>query len=256
MHNTGLSTAPRGGKRPGPKQGPSDQDINLQITRPPPTFATKKIMCKLEDLNLGTKRKEVKKWKEIVLANEKKFNFVTVIDFGLVRSTNENKKKELRKRRQLEKGRKTAIELGRQLDLEDIARKKRNNFFKIQEEKKSLKKRKREDNLMENVEDNQKVNRGKKQKEDNQVGDVLPELPSIEAHHLVKGGKVNNLKLFFNNLTSKGGDPQRGQQECLANLANQKQDRKIVVFGPSLTEKAVIGGDFGLGRPRANENAV
>ena len=81
-------------------------------------------MCKLEHLNLGTKRKEVKKWKEIELANEKKFNFVTVIDFGLVRSTNENKKKELRKRRQLEKGRKTAIELGRQLDLEEIARKK------------------------------------------------------------------------------------------------------------------------------------
>ena len=65
MHNTGLSTAPRGGNRPGPKQGPSDQDINLQITRPPPTFATKNIMCQLEHLNLGTKRKEVKKWKEI-----------------------------------------------------------------------------------------------------------------------------------------------------------------------------------------------
>ena len=201
-------------------------------------------------------RKEIKKWKEIHLADEKKFYFVTVIDFGLVKSTNEKKKKELRKRRKLEKGRKTAIELGRQLDLEEIARKKRNNFFKIQEEKKSLKKRKREDNLMENVEDNQKVNRGKKQKEDNQVGDVLPELSSIEAHHLDKGGKVSNLKLFFNNLTSKGGDPQRGQQECLASLANQKQDKKIVVFGPSLAEKTVIGGDFGLGRPRANKNAV
>ena len=47
-------------------------------------------------------------------------------------------------------------------------------FFKSQEEKKSLKKRKREDNLIENVEDNRKVTRGKKQKEDNQVGDVLP----------------------------------------------------------------------------------
>ena len=109
---------------------------------------------------------------------------------------------------------------------------------------------------MENVEDNQKVNRVKKQKEDNQVGYVLPELPSIQAHHLEKRGKVSNLKQFFNNLTSKGGDPQRGQQECLASLANQRQDKKIVVFGPSLAEKTVIGGEFGLGRPRAKENAV
>ena len=64
---------------------------------------------------------------------------------------------------------------------------------------------------------------------------------------LIKGGKVNDLKLFFNNLTDKGGDQQSGQQECLANLANQKQDQKIVAFGPSLAGKTVVRGDFGLG---------
>ena len=67
---------------------------------------------------------------------------------------------------------------------------------------------------------------------------------------LIKGGKVNDLKLFFNNLTDKGGDQQSGQQECLANLANQKQDQKIVAFGPSLAGKTVVGGDFGLGPMR------
>ena len=44
-------------------------------------------------------RKELKKWKEIDLEDEKKFNYLTVIDFRLVKSINEKKMKELRKRK-------------------------------------------------------------------------------------------------------------------------------------------------------------
>ena len=72
---------------------------------------------------------------------------MTVIDFGIVKSSNEKKRKEIRKRRQLEMKKKTATELERKLDLKELSRKKRISFFKIKEyEKNLLKKRKRKDN--------------------------------------------------------------------------------------------------------------
>ena len=49
---------------------------------------------------------------------------MTVIDFGIVKSSNEKKRKEIRKRRQLEMKKKTATELERKLDLAELARKK------------------------------------------------------------------------------------------------------------------------------------
>ena len=48
--------------------------------------------------------------------------FFTLIDFGLVMSTNRKKIKEIRKGRQLEKERRTASESERKLDLAEIAR--------------------------------------------------------------------------------------------------------------------------------------
>ena len=105
---------------------------------------------------------------------------MTVIDFGIVKSSNEKKRKEIRKRRQLEMKKKTATELERKLDLEELARKKIIGFFKIKEyENNLLKKRKRKDNHKEIFEDNQST---KKQREDSLGERLLPKLQSLESH--------------------------------------------------------------------------
>ena len=62
VYNTGLSTGPRGGNRLGPYQETIDQGIHLQVTRP-----NIKNKPRLEDLNLGSARKVMKRWKEIKL---------------------------------------------------------------------------------------------------------------------------------------------------------------------------------------------
>ena len=216
--------------------------------------------CKVEDLNLGTNRKELRKWKEIKLETEKKFNFIVVIEYGTVKSSNEKKRQRILKEKSLEKERKRLQELKRKENIADIAEKKRNNFFKCQE---VMKKRKRdeEDNQSEkkiHVEDNPK----RKEMPSNQGNhhhhhQSLTLSLSLERKQVdkkSKGGKensVSNLLKLFENIESKEDrlrDHQGGPQVCLAHIANQRKAKMEV------TNRALIGGDSGPVGPRANEN--
>ena len=110
--NSGLSTASRGEKRPGPPQGTSDQYILDRDTRPPPTTTRKEMVeprlqphatttKNHQKLNLNHKSTKVKrKWKEIELGGgEKTFKYITVVDYGTVTTTNEMRKEMKRKRK-------------------------------------------------------------------------------------------------------------------------------------------------------------
>ena len=80
-------------------------------------------------------RKPIKKWKKIKLEEDKKFNFITVIDFGLVLSTNGKKMKELKKQDSLRKKGRQPLELTRKLVMAEVSRQKRKRFFMSQEKK-------------------------------------------------------------------------------------------------------------------------
>ena len=211
-------------------------------------------------LKLDYKRKIVKSWKEISDVKRNKFECIKVIEYGLVKSTNEKKIKKRKEYLVQAKINKSQEVSDNRIEMFKLSEKKRNNFFVKTEQMK----RKRDEN-----EQDERIYKEKKlvgTKEDNPTGETrLARSPSLVEDNLANeprsslleqasGEKkslsnltscpnkiqVGNSKQNFNKLKSifeNEADSQklnvRGQCSCLAKPANRIKGDKIKTNQPS-----------------------
>ena len=272
--NSGPSTACKGGNGPGPPQGTNDHNPPYQVTQPPPTnhnhlkAKDKNVNIKY-NLNIYNSKTIKKKWREIKLTSDKKFEYIVVVDFGVATTTND--KKTQRKRQ--EKLRLKSTEMLKSEDnreiLRDMCAKKRQDFFNKlggmrqknevdknmkrkrdaevqQEDNQSKKKTKVEDNLGKNTDKSDASKSNSKGGQDilkrntarSEMHDVRASQPQVQ------GGNVQKIMNIFQNGENKldceaikAMGKMRGQSSCLAVTTNKMQDT-------SHYASDVIGGDF------------
>ena len=283
--NSGPSTACKGGNGPGPPQGTNDHNPPYQVTQPPPTnhnhlkAKDKNVIIKY-NLNIYNSKTIKKKWREIKLTSDKKFEYIEVVDFGVATTTNDKKK--LRKRQ--EKLRLKSAEMLKSADnreiLRDMCAKKRQDFFnklggmrqknevdknmkrkrdaEVQQEDNQYKKNtKVEENLGDNTKksdasgSNSNSNWGQEILKRNTVRSEMHEVRASQPQ--VQGGKVQNLMNIFQNCenkidceASKSMGKTRGQSSCLAVATNKMQ------YTNHCTSH-LIGGDFRAKADGTNE---
>ena len=132
---------------------------------------------------LDYKRKIVKSWKEISDVKRNKFECIKVIEYGLVKSTNEKKIKKRKEYLVQAKIKKSQEVSDNRIEMFKLSEKKRNNFFAKTEQMK----RKRYENERDEETDGRKYKEKKLvgTKEDNPTGETrLARSPSLVEDNL------------------------------------------------------------------------
>ena len=270
--NTELSTAHKGGKGEGPPQGSNDQYTCYQDTRPlpntkhqpppprPPPTTTRNVLVEpppqphtttTKKLNLNHQATKVKrKWKEIELGSrDKTFKYITVVDYGIVTTTNELRQEKRKNEKKIEK-----LKVSDERDtLKKLADKMKRNFFKYKEDKTGkaenspMKRKRDEDKNQSQIDIQETRNVRMKRKEDDQRDEStlknnntasnissdkkskcneknLSEMPGPGGNQQAlqvrkktfKGGKTEEILKFFENFSSKDRANVRGKEHCLA----------------------------------------
>ena len=216
---------------------------------------------------LDYKRKIVKSWREISDVKRNRFEYVKVIDYGVVKSTNEKQSIRRRQEQLNEKKKKMTVLADNRQEIKKLSEMKRNNFFKTMNMK-----RKRDEDRQE-IEDSVQEQREKKRitkygvdqptenitMEDNLAREPRPlnEKASKQIYEkkIQEGASNLNLKKLTNFFENKNTNV-RGQRFCLAMPANRTRGNRKSTSQPSpevaLAAKNVIGGDFGNGSDPAN----
>ena len=285
--NSGPSTACKGGKGPGPPQGTSDHNPPYQVTQPPPPNNhhhhlpehDKKIKIN-KSLNLYNSKNIKKKWRELKLTSDKKFDYILIVDYGVATTTNDKKRKRLRQ----EKAQKEKTRLLKSADNREIVRemcaRKRQDFFtklggmKDRDEEDKNKKRKRDAEVRQDENKDKKKTRMEDNRGDKNHRPDASEFQGFQfnltrkvgmietrnemhggraSHPQVQGGKVQQLKNIFQNSKSKEYsvlENVRGQNSCLAVPTNRMQDN----ISTASQSHHAIGGNIEAKTVRTNEN--
>ena len=279
--NSGPSTAFTGGKGPGPPQGSIDHNPPYQVTKPPQLhhhLEQDKNKGYDKKLNIFCSKNIKRKWREIKLTRDKKFEYILVIDYGVATSTNEKKRvKRIQEKKQQDKIRLLQSVDNREIVKEMSANKRQDFFTKLvgmkekvavdknkkrmrdeevqQEDKLSMKKFKTEDNKGDkNHKSDASEFQGSNINLTRNVGMQLTrnEMQKGRASLIqVPGGKVKKLRNIFQKTSSKEDIVHgnvRGQSSCLASLANRKPSN----ISNSLN---AIGGDYEAKGERSNEES-
>ena len=225
-------------------------------------------------MNLYNSRKVKKKWRELTLKEDKKFNFTTILDYGVATSTNDKKIKKLRQEKLVEQKRNKLYELDNRELMREISNKKQENFFTKLRRENEGKKRKRDAADLRQEEDPDKNKKKKVQLGDEKLG-AKPksdasgkittltrtfgeqvtrnkmrtvEMPASTLNFQL--GKIKEMSKLFEDKIDRKLEIQRGQHLSLAGPTNQKQ----AYITTASEVHHPIGGDFANKTARTNEN--